>query len=549
MTDLDKKSQKAETYLVQSVIEAQEKKNTERVDVLITNAIKQLKMSRFKPDQSTCYSLTYLARINPKIFSQSTQIKELLKSLIRRDNAPNAIKGAKNDIMLPVLAANILIACCDGPEIKSMVLSKIEHWLANPAANQKGTPEMVQHLLSIICMRARNIDQQTITTLIEMRHHWVRYLRDNYDTYGPIPKDLCRALRKLIQIEKDETELALYLDLLLKSDSDILGLTQEVSKFITKQPIRFTSIMGDTARCQVNNGNWYLRMMIFNTFNKLLDYLKHEPTKSSPPKNPSVSATIVAQNDPSKKTDGQAAKLTVPLGFSDNSESMKVEDVKPIEIKIEVNSGATPKVTPVISTTKKEEPKKDLLQEKATDDEQFSTEDFYAKLYVKSSRDASILTLPKSVADASFIFTANTPRNLMEKMIDVAKKDSPLDDNIFDFWTPEDSLPPEMYTDFGLHNEYRIPVDIRQELIGTNDARLIEFGLRRANPSELVRLLTTFGLKDDTVVSIIRNIEAVKLKEQVKSQIKNRMLLNTFLERFVRRKVSGATELMKTLSV
>lgn len=216
MADLDKK--KAKTNLVQAVLEAQEKRNQERVDMIVTNAIKQLKMSRFKPDQATCISLTYLARVSPKVFNQSSAIKEVLKSSLRREIGPANIKG--NDIILPVLSANILLACCDSTEIRLIILNKVEQWLAS---NQK-VADIVQDILSTICMKCQG-DEKTIAMLIDMRQHWLQHLE------GSVPPDLCLAIRRLLHTETSCGSLLTYLKFLIEHDSDVDGLRRELAEF------------------------------------------------------------------------------------------------------------------------------------------------------------------------------------------------------------------------------------------------------------------------------------------------------------------------------
>lgn len=262
MAELDKKIQKALTDLVQAVLEAQEKKNLERVDMLITNAIKQLKMSRFKPDQATCISLIYLSRLKPKIFSQSSAIKEVLKGLLRRDNGPSNIKG-KNDIFLPILSANILLASCDSLEVRTLVLSKIEQWLSS---NQKPT-DQIQHLLAVLCIKCLN-DKQTIATLVDMRHNWLQYLEDNYDLYGSVPEDLCSSIRRLLPFESSSEYLIVYLKFLIKHDSDIISLGKELSKFVNERPMSLDCMLKE----QEHGG--LLVKMIMKVFIKLIAHLK-----------------------------------------------------------------------------------------------------------------------------------------------------------------------------------------------------------------------------------------------------------------------------------
>jgi hypothetical protein len=262
MAELDKKMQKNPPDLVQSVLEAMEKRSVERVDMLITNAFKQLKMSRFKPDQTTYMSLTYLARICPKAFSQSTALKELLKTHIKRDSGPTNIKGTKNDFVLPVLSANILLACCDSADVRSIILTRIEQWIGS---NQK-LNELVQHLLAVLCVRC-NDDPQTIKTLIEIRSHWYQYLDSNYDTYGPVAQDLSRAIRNLLFDENISESLTENLYFLTKHDSDIVGLSRTISKLIISRPITIGYMLD-----QPELGEQLIQMLI-SIYDKLFDQL------------------------------------------------------------------------------------------------------------------------------------------------------------------------------------------------------------------------------------------------------------------------------------
>lgn len=271
MTELEKKTLKAQTDLVQAVVEAFDKKNIERVEMLISNAIKQLKMSRFKPDQATCLGLTYLAKTNPKIFTQSGNIKELLKSLIRRDQGPTNIKG-KSDVVIPVLAANILLACCDSVEIRAIILHKIEQWING---NQK-VSDLVQHLLATLCMKCDS-DPQTIASLIDIRQHWLQYLDENYKTYGPVPIDLSTSVKKLLESESKCDSLITYLNFLIKHDQKVVELCEDVSRFILERPITLNSMLKE------DKLNHELASILLRIYLRLLEYYRsglHCPIKS-----------------------------------------------------------------------------------------------------------------------------------------------------------------------------------------------------------------------------------------------------------------------------
>lgn len=289
MAELDKKIQKTQTDLIQAVAEAQERKNLERVDILIINAIKQLKMSRFKPDQTICLSLTYLAKINPRIFSQSVAIKDTLKSLLRRDNGPTNIKG-KGDTILPILAANILLASCDTTDVKLIILNKIEQWLNQQ--NQKVT-ELMQHLLSTLCMKCQN-DQKTIISLLEMRQYWLQYLYDHYDNYGSVPSELCTGIRRLLQAETNCDSLITYLKFLIRHDKDIVGLSHNIGKFLMLKPITLDSLRRDSGRGPI------LDELILQVFIKLFKHLTSNETSMT-----DINIKSEVKSEPETKVDPQ----------------------------------------------------------------------------------------------------------------------------------------------------------------------------------------------------------------------------------------------------
>lgn len=244
MADLDKKIQKNQPDLVQSVLEAFEKRNVERVDILITNAIKQLKGSRFKPDQSICIGLFYLARVQPKVFSQSANLKEYLKTHIKRDGVPANIKGNKTDFFLPVLVANILLASCDSPDVRSSILTRIGQWIS---ANQK-LNELVQHVLATLCVRCHD-DQATIKILIDTRYQWFDFLEKNFNTYGRVSPNLAHSIRDLLGNATSCEAFTESLTFLIKHDSDVVGLCSAISKFIVQKPLTFNSILAKGDQC------------------------------------------------------------------------------------------------------------------------------------------------------------------------------------------------------------------------------------------------------------------------------------------------------------
>lgn len=281
MTELEKKTLKAQTDFVQAVLEAYEKKNLERVEVLITNAIKQLKMSRFKPDQATCLGLTYLARTSPNVFTQSINVKEVLKALIRRDQGPTNMKG-KPDVIIPVLAANILLACCDSQDIRTIILNKVEQWISG---NQK-VSDIVQHLLATLCMKCQE-DSQTISSLVEIRQHWLTYLNENYDMYGSVPRDLSNSVKKLLKTEDNCESLITYLNFLVKHDRDIIDLCEYISCFILERPITLNNMIGE------EKFGPELADILLKIYSKLLEHFSNGHTPSVKPEDAKVDVKLV----------------------------------------------------------------------------------------------------------------------------------------------------------------------------------------------------------------------------------------------------------------
>lgn len=226
MADLEKKISQKD--LIQLILEARERGNTERVDMLVGNAIKQLKISRFKPDQAIILSLTYLAKTKPDLFTNSVAIGEALKSLLRRESG----------LVLPVFAANILLAACDSSETRAIIIEKIQQWLGS---SQKMT-DTIQHLLATICIKSGG-DQNTMTSLMDIRQHWLQYLDENHKSYGIVPPDLCSKIRGLLYAETNCDTLVEYLEFLLRHDPNILTFADEVSEFIVKRPLSIQNMI------------------------------------------------------------------------------------------------------------------------------------------------------------------------------------------------------------------------------------------------------------------------------------------------------------------
>jgi len=512
MAELDKKIQKAQTDLVQSVLEAHEKKNQERVDMLVTNAIKQLKMSRFKPDQTTCISLTYLARIKPKVFAQSSAIKEVLKSLLRRDNGPASIKG-KNDIVLPVLAANILLACCDGAEVRAIVLHKVEQWLGS---SQKAA-DMIQHLMATVCMKCQN-DKQTITTLIEMRQHWLLYLDENYEIYGSVPSDLCASVRSLLHSETNCELFVAYLRFLIKHDTDIEGLADDISKFIINRPLSFNSMLDNETSGVI------IKRMILKIYIKLLSNLEH----AAQDKETSTTKMETEQPEqaPEKVGEEQFSKVVVKVEKTEEDEKFNTFGNFKREVKPEVKMS---EATINIETPASPEPQKKEEQNEETDD---------GRVYVKLSKCAKVVSVRKTTVEAIFILFA----------MEDAKADSLIEfEELLSYWIVSDriSLVAPIYEDPDLTLAYNLPNVLRQRLVLSADYIFVEFGLRNANPSQLLALLQLFGSSLTTINSILKRLESVCNQEYIKSEIKDPSYFCQLMQFYENMGAKGAKELCR----
>ncbi|XP_057603817.1 integrator complex subunit 1 isoform X2 [Hippopotamus amphibius kiboko] len=87
--------------------------NDDRLEGVLCGAVKQLKVTRAKPDSTLYLSLMYLAKIKPNIFATEGVI-EALCSLLRRDASINF--KAKGNSLVSVLACNLLMAAYEEDE-------------------------------------------------------------------------------------------------------------------------------------------------------------------------------------------------------------------------------------------------------------------------------------------------------------------------------------------------------------------------------------------------------------------------------------------------
>ncbi|XP_066129613.1 integrator complex subunit 1 isoform X1 [Saccopteryx bilineata] len=87
--------------------------NDDRIEGVLCGAVKQLKVTRAKPDSTLYLSLMYLAKIKPNIFATEGVI-EALCSLLRRDASINF--KAKGNSLVSVLACNLLMAAYEEDE-------------------------------------------------------------------------------------------------------------------------------------------------------------------------------------------------------------------------------------------------------------------------------------------------------------------------------------------------------------------------------------------------------------------------------------------------
>ncbi|XP_049555909.1 integrator complex subunit 1 isoform X2 [Orcinus orca] len=87
--------------------------NDDRLEGVLCGAVKQLKVTRAKPDSTLYLSLMYLAKIKPNIFATEGVI-EALCSLLRRDASINF--KAKGNSLVSVLACSLLMAAYEEDE-------------------------------------------------------------------------------------------------------------------------------------------------------------------------------------------------------------------------------------------------------------------------------------------------------------------------------------------------------------------------------------------------------------------------------------------------
>ncbi|XP_010846181.1 PREDICTED: integrator complex subunit 1-like, partial [Bison bison bison] len=101
------------TMLLDEIEAAELEGNDDRLEGVLCGAVKQLKVTRAKPDSVLYLSLMYLAKMKPNIFATEGVI-EALCSLLRRD-ASVSFK-AKGNSLVSVLACNLLMAAYEEDE-------------------------------------------------------------------------------------------------------------------------------------------------------------------------------------------------------------------------------------------------------------------------------------------------------------------------------------------------------------------------------------------------------------------------------------------------
>lgn len=77
-------------------------------EMYLCGAVKSLRAQRTKPDSLLCFSLMYLAKVKPYLFSRSEMVVEAFCSLLKRDHSMTY--KTKGNAAVSVLAANILLA-------------------------------------------------------------------------------------------------------------------------------------------------------------------------------------------------------------------------------------------------------------------------------------------------------------------------------------------------------------------------------------------------------------------------------------------------------
>ncbi|XP_055266424.1 integrator complex subunit 1 isoform X2 [Moschus berezovskii] len=101
------------TVLLDEIEAAELEGNDDRLEGVLCGAVKQLRVTRAKPDSVLYLSLMYLAKMKPNIFSTEGVI-EALCSLLRRDASINF--KAKGNSLVSVLACNLLMAAYEEDE-------------------------------------------------------------------------------------------------------------------------------------------------------------------------------------------------------------------------------------------------------------------------------------------------------------------------------------------------------------------------------------------------------------------------------------------------
>lgn len=533
MTELDKKIQKTQTDLVQSVLEAYDKRNPDRVDMLITNAFKQLKMSRFKPDQTTCISLIYLARICPKLFAQSVNIKELLKSHIRRDNGPTNIKGTKNDIILPVLAANILLACCDSSDVKIIILHRIEQWLLS---NQKAA-EMILNLLAALCMKSQG-DQQTVSTLIDMRHHWLQYLDDNFEIFGRVPMDLCVGIRNLLRNETCCESLLENLQFLIKHDQDIVGLSKEISKFIIERPITVSSML---KHGQFGN---QLNFMLLTVYNKLFQQLRDSPEESLATAKASNQNEVPYQSQMESQPIPEHAKLVRSEPKSvivkvEHEATSSLNEIKKEAVKTEVKQAAS-KADP---ETKTESTSNETAQNQTNDGTGIPETHYIPPLYIRLPKTAQNIAMDRATIEAILTLLAEIDFNYHCEYREEFK-------DLLECWLIDVKTNAKVfiYEDVCMTTPYYLSNKLRQKLVHSVTDPLVELGLHGASVTQLLDLLQQFGLPVSTLQKIFKKLEDIKDVELVRAELKDMSYFSQLMEFYSDMGLVNAQGLINRLS-
>ncbi|KAG7167447.1 Integrator complex subunit 1-like [Homarus americanus] len=77
-------------------------------EMYLCGAVKSLRSQRTKPDNLLCFSLMYLVKVKPHLFSRSKMVVEAFCSLLKRDHSMTY--KSKGNAAVSVLAANILLA-------------------------------------------------------------------------------------------------------------------------------------------------------------------------------------------------------------------------------------------------------------------------------------------------------------------------------------------------------------------------------------------------------------------------------------------------------